>query len=85
MASISTKRLAKELTGLQEGCPAGITLLSADDLKTWILSIEVLGESVYKVCSTRSLNNILVYGYYQHVRPQGEVFALRFTFGPRYR
>lgn len=69
MASISAKRLAKELTGLQEGCPAGITLLSADDLKTWILSIELLGESVYKVCLTRSFNKILEYEYYQHVLP----------------
>jgi ubiquitin-conjugating enzyme E2 W len=47
--SISTKRLAKELTELKkEGCPAGITLVEADDLATWFLTIEVLGESVFK-------------------------------------
>jgi len=27
----------------------GIQLLQADDLKTWFFSIEVLGESLYKV------------------------------------
>ncbi|KAF8320611.1 UBC-like protein [Cantharellus anzutake] len=63
MASISNKRLAKELASIHEhGCPEGIKLLQADDLKTWFLSLEILGESLYK----------------------GEVFALRFTFGPRY-
>jgi hypothetical protein len=29
----------------------GIQLLQADDLKTWYFSIEVLGESLYKVRS----------------------------------
>lgn len=50
MASISSRRLAKELGSIQEGgCPEGIKLLQADDLKTWILSLELLGESLYKV------------------------------------
>jgi len=62
MSGISRKRLGKELVEIQKDCPAGITLLQADDLAVWLLSIEVLGESVYK----------------------GEVFSLRFTFGPRY-
>jgi hypothetical protein len=30
-------------------CNPGIQLLQADDLKTWYFSIEVLGESLYKV------------------------------------
>jgi hypothetical protein len=50
MASIASRRLVKELSGLKSGCPAGIKLLQADDLVTWTLSVEVLGESLYKVC-----------------------------------
>ncbi|KAA1468423.1 UBC-like protein [Dentipellis sp. KUC8613] len=49
MSSVSGRRLRKELTEIhQEGCPAGITLLQADDFETWILTVEVLGESLYK-------------------------------------
>jgi len=49
MAAIAPKRLAKELKELQtEGCPAGITMLACDNFEMWTLSIEVLGESVYK-------------------------------------
>lgn len=90
MASMATKRLSKELLALQEkGCTAGVTLLSAPDLVTWYFTIEVLGESVFKVC--RQPGNT-----YTHVadclKPdesctlslQGEIFALRFTFSPRY-
>ncbi|KAF8307528.1 UBC-like protein [Clavulina sp. PMI_390] len=62
MASIASRRLTKELQGLKAGCPAGISLIQADDLETWIMGLEVLGESIYK----------------------GEVFALKFKFGPRY-
>ena len=29
----------------------GIALLSADDFQTWILSIEVLGDTVFEVCA----------------------------------
>lgn len=49
MAAISARRLAKELQGLKSGTAAGITLVQADDLETWIMTIEVLGESIYKV------------------------------------
>ncbi|QRV91586.1 ubiquitin-conjugating enzyme [Ceratobasidium sp. AG-Ba] len=51
MSSIATKRLNKELKELldpEKGPPTGIRLINTDDLKTWILSIEVLGESVYE-------------------------------------
>lgn len=51
MAAISSKRLAKELKELKDSkCPVGIVLVEGEDLKTWKLSIEVLGESVFKVC-----------------------------------
>lgn len=49
MAAMSTKRLGKELNSLQNAKLDGIRLLNADDLKTWTLEIEVLGESIYKV------------------------------------
>lgn len=49
MAAISSRRLAKELSGLKTGTAAGITLIQADDFETWILTVEVLGESIYKV------------------------------------
>jgi len=48
MATFSSRRLTKELVGLREECPAGITLLSAEDLKSWTLSLELLGESLFK-------------------------------------
>lgn len=59
--------------------PAGISLLEADDFQTWLLSIEVLGESVYKVrpiCSPT--------GAYFLITSQGEVFALQFIFENTY-
>jgi len=49
MTSIASRRLGKELSGLKSGCAAGIKLIQADDFETWILSVEVLGESLYKV------------------------------------
>ncbi|KAH0590195.1 hypothetical protein H2248_000368 [Termitomyces sp. 'cryptogamus'] len=49
MASISARRLGKELTEIRnEGCPVGITLVKADDFETWWFTIEVMGESLYK-------------------------------------
>ncbi|KAF4584526.1 hypothetical protein EYR40_004520 [Pleurotus pulmonarius] len=49
MASISARRLAKELREIQlEGCPVGIALVTADDFATWRFSIEVMGESLYE-------------------------------------
>ncbi|KAG6837218.1 hypothetical protein H0H93_013086 [Arthromyces matolae] len=49
MASISARRLAKELNEIRsEGCPVGIALVKADDFETWWFSIEVMGESLYK-------------------------------------
>jgi len=49
MASISARRLAKELKEIQaEGCPVGITLLQADDFQRWHFTIEVMGESLYQ-------------------------------------
>jgi len=49
MASISVRRLSKELAEIQkEGCPVGINLVQADDFSTWLFSIEVMGESLYK-------------------------------------
>ncbi|KAF9056408.1 ubiquitin conjugating enzyme [Panaeolus papilionaceus] len=49
MASISARRLAKELREIQgEGCPVGITLLEASDFSKWLFTIEVMGESLYQ-------------------------------------
>jgi len=49
MASISSRRLAKELRELQTaGTPVGIKLLQADDFETWLLSLEVMGGSLYQ-------------------------------------
>lgn len=69
MASISTRRLSKELAEIRmEGCPVGmftmifgqdtylscfrslgINLIEANDFSKWLLSIEVMGESLYMV------------------------------------
>ncbi|KAF8973838.1 ubiquitin conjugating enzyme [Flammula alnicola] len=49
MASISSRRLAKELREIQaEGCPVGITLLEANDFAKWLFTIEVMGDSLYQ-------------------------------------
>ncbi|PPQ98904.1 hypothetical protein CVT24_003535 [Panaeolus cyanescens] len=49
MASISARRLAKELREIQgEGCPVGITLLEANDFSKWLFTIQVMGESLYQ-------------------------------------
>lgn len=55
MSGISSRRLAKELSGLKGGCAAGINLIQADDFEIWILTVEVLGESIYKVFITKAL------------------------------
>ncbi|KAH8120704.1 UBC-like protein [Phellopilus nigrolimitatus] len=47
MSGISTRRLQKELKEIHNDCPQGIKLVKADDFETWILSLEVLGESLY--------------------------------------
>ncbi|KAE9409386.1 UBC-like protein [Gymnopus androsaceus JB14] len=48
MASISSRRLAKELMEIKnDGCPVGIDLVKADDFSTWWFTIEVMGESLY--------------------------------------
>jgi len=48
MASISSRRLAKELAELHRETPAGITPISVDNFDTWIIAVQVLGESLYK-------------------------------------
>jgi len=49
MASISARRLAKELREMQtEGCPVGITLLEANDFTKWLFTVEVMGDSLYQ-------------------------------------
>ncbi|KAG8904223.1 hypothetical protein FRC01_008822 [Tulasnella sp. 417] len=51
MAMMSTKRLQKELAelnGVKGSPPAGISLLSADNLALWRLELQVLGESLYQ-------------------------------------
>ncbi|CEH14199.1 ubc-like protein [Ceraceosorus bombacis] len=46
---IASKRLQKELAELRlNGPPVGTEIIKADDLQTWVFSVEVLGESVYK-------------------------------------
>ncbi|PSR72674.1 hypothetical protein PHLCEN_2v11463, partial [Hermanssonia centrifuga] len=43
-----SRRLQKELRDLQtQGTPVGIELLNAEDFETWILSIEILGDTIY--------------------------------------
>ncbi|CDO74798.1 hypothetical protein BN946_scf185001.g46 [Trametes cinnabarina] len=47
--AVSSRRLQKELMDIKkEGTPVGIELLKADDFSKWILSVEVLGDTVYK-------------------------------------
>lgn len=49
MSVVSVRRLRKELNDIHvQGCPKGIALLQADDFEMWLLSLEVLGESVYE-------------------------------------
>jgi len=40
--SIATKRLSKELSKVHGHLPPGITLVSADDFKEWLIDIQVL-------------------------------------------
>lgn len=55
MTSISARRLSKELNEInRDGCPIGITLLQADDFSKWLLSIQVMGDSLYMVLSSFS-------------------------------
>lgn len=57
MASIATKRLAKELRDLHtNGCPVGIEIIEVDD--KWIMGIEVLGETLYEVRHFTSIISI---------------------------
>ncbi|TFL06242.1 ubiquitin-conjugating enzyme/RWD-like protein [Pterulicium gracile] len=49
MAAISTRRLGKELKEIHsEGCPVGVTLVSADNFECWYFTIQVMGESEYE-------------------------------------
>ncbi|KZT08910.1 UBC-like protein [Laetiporus sulphureus 93-53] len=46
--AVSTRRLQKELREIEtQGTPVGIKLLNADNFQTWLLSLEVLGDTVY--------------------------------------
>ncbi|EGG01820.1 uncharacterized protein MELLADRAFT_110721 [Melampsora larici-populina 98AG31] len=48
MASIFNKRLTKELMELQnDGCPAGCSLLKADDLKEWKILLSGPPDTLY--------------------------------------
>jgi ubiquitin-conjugating enzyme E2 W len=50
MASISSRRLAKEYKDMQtNGLPVGIEILKCEDFAEWIMGIEVLGETPYEV------------------------------------
>ncbi|KAF2013498.1 UBC-like protein [Aaosphaeria arxii CBS 175.79] len=45
----ATKRLQKELIKLNEKLPPGITLVKADDLKEWLMDIQVMDDNpIYK-------------------------------------
>ncbi|BEJ12632.1 hypothetical protein CspHIS471_0210920 [Cutaneotrichosporon sp. HIS471] len=50
LASLSSRRLMKELTDIKNnGTPAGIGLLTAETMREWFFTIRVLGdETVYK-------------------------------------
>jgi ubiquitin-conjugating enzyme E2 W len=66
MASISARRLGKELRDLQtNGCPVGIELIAADNWESWVMGIEVLGDNIYAV-------SIIPPRYYVH--PHGHRF-----------
>ena len=105
MASISARRLAKELREIQaEGCPvgepcvlllplpllstylgfySGITLLEANDFTRWLFTIEVMGDSLYQVCSEHLFHcyHVLI------MKPssyQGEIYTLQFRFDAQY-
>lgn len=42
------KRLQREIADLKaNGCPAGCDILRADDLAEWVITLQVLGETVY--------------------------------------
>lgn len=46
---IASKRLGKELNDLKlNGPPPGTAILKADDLREWVFSVQVLGETVFK-------------------------------------
>ncbi|KAG8919936.1 hypothetical protein FRC00_010723 [Tulasnella sp. 408] len=83
MAMMSTKRLQKELAelnGVKGTPPAGINLLTADNLASWRLELQVLGESLYQVGAAPPCEA----GQREQVAPAGETFAVEFRFGPRY-
>ncbi|POS77259.1 ubiquitin-conjugating enzyme [Diaporthe helianthi] len=44
-ANFAHRRLGKELTKINGNLPAGISLVSADDLETWYLDIKVLDDN----------------------------------------
>ncbi|KAK4052403.1 hypothetical protein OIV83_002205 [Microbotryomycetes sp. JL201] len=49
MSRICAKRLTKELLELKtNGPPTGCELIEANDLSQWIISLKVLGESLYQ-------------------------------------
>ena len=48
MARMASKRLQKELAELNKSCPTGCVMLKADDLETWTIRIEVLGDTIYE-------------------------------------
>ncbi|KAH8922919.1 UBC-like protein [Atractiella rhizophila] len=48
MASLSTRRLTKELNELQSSAPEGIRLLTSETLAEWTVEVKVLGETVYR-------------------------------------
>lgn len=42
---LASKRLAKELSKLQEGLPPGITLVEAENFDTWLMDIRVMDDN----------------------------------------
>ncbi|KXN89803.1 Ubiquitin-conjugating enzyme E2 W [Leucoagaricus sp. SymC.cos] len=80
MGSIAARRLAKELKEIHtEGCPVGIKLVKADDFEIWWFTIEVMGESQYKV---RLNLQVKLHSYSK--LSQGEVYTLQFRFDAQY-
>lgn len=48
-SGVYLRRLNKELTEIKtQGLPEGLSLLSAEDMQSWLFSIEVLGHSLYE-------------------------------------
>ncbi|KAK3208797.1 hypothetical protein GRF29_77g2085425, partial [Pseudopithomyces chartarum] len=77
----ASRRLAKELTKLQDKLPPGITLIRADDFREWLMDIRVMDDSGYHwvFCATSTVS-------YRTSDPlyNDQTYRLKFTFTQSY-